>query len=43
MATSVTGLSADWLAVSFSDTCTTKDEMFVTAGLSPEAGSRALQ
>lgn len=33
MATSVTGLSADWLTVSFSDTWTTKDKMFVTAGL----------
>lgn len=30
-AASVTGLSADWLIVSLSDTCATKDEMFVTA------------
>lgn len=30
-AASVSGLSADWLIVSLSDTCTTKDEMFVAA------------
>lgn len=33
MATSVAGLSADWLIVSLSDTCTTSEEMFVTAGV----------